>query len=221
MMWLLSLKEVLQSFRIGYLQQLWSHWLQTRKYCGLLLYLRPTPFSIGNCNVFLCHLIVCKLFRFLIWPGFCRVPSAFILEVFVHVKEKMGCIRLPQLTCWRFLPKIIRWVRNPSCLSRSVIRPRISHQILKEFSGSHFYLFTWLLESWQIEICGIFREQLCKITLTSGQTVCGTPGNFGSYIHTHNLCRVCFISTCFISAWINIYGMQANESVVTMESKDF
>lgn len=134
----------------------------------------------------------------------------------------MGCIHLPQLMCWIFLPNIIWWVRNLSCLSRSVIRPRISHQILKEFSGSHFYLFTWLLESWQIEICGIFREQLCKITLASGQTVCGTPGNFGSYIHTHthNLCRVCFISTCFISAWINIYGMQANESVVTMESKD-
>lgn len=101
------------------------------------------------------------------------------------MKGKMGCIHLPQLVCWRFLPNIIWWVRNLSCLSRSVIRPRISHQILKEFSGSHFYLFTWLLESWQIEICGIFREQLCKITLASGQTVCGTPGNFGSYIHTH------------------------------------
>lgn len=75
------------------------------------------------------------------------------------------------------------------------------------------------LESLQMDICGIFRKEFCEIALQDN-SVCGTSNDFvGSYAHT--ISAVCFITTCFRSAGINIYGMQARESVVTMESKDF
>lgn len=103
---------------------------------------------------------------------------------------------------------------------------------LQHLSGQECYTKYWsnyqtvtciylpdFLESQQKGICGIFRKEFCETALQDN-CVCGTSHDFvGSYAHT--ISAVCFITTCFISAGINIYGMQARGSIVTMERKDF